>query len=237
MGKKFWQRGPVSKMLTKPKRALGRTLRAVGGVGSAHDRLKEALPQYFADLEKGLEAVDQDFPIREGQSRIDWLAMSSSGELTFIWVKRFCNAETISKLLPDYDWIQKNQALWPHLFPKLLAAQSMRLKVWVFALEIDPEVKFLLNYLTGLRFSLFHCAKGSEGSWRFKTWEELQKSISRPSPLPSAPRVLPAVVRSPKPLLTQEEIQDFIKISIPSEGIRHEEEVTDPYFELARPRG
>lgn len=236
MSRKFWQRGPVSKMLTKPKRALGRTLRAVGGRGSGLERLKASLPAHLAGLERGLEVVDSDFPIREGQSRIDWLALSPTGELVFIWAKRLCNADTISKLLPDYDWIQKNQALWPHLFPRVLEAKAMRMKVWVFALEIDPEVRFLLSYLNGVRVSLFHCRTTAGEGWRFTPWEEFQKSLDKPASLPSAPRLLQASPGHSGPLLTHEEIQDFIHLSPSVETIRQEDEVTDPFFEMARPK-
>lgn len=250
MTKKFWQRGPVSRMLKQPKRALKKTFQAVRGRRTDLESLREDLFGDLNRLEKGLEAVDRDFPIREGQSRIDWLALGPSGELVFIWVKRQCNAEVISKLLPDYDWIQKNQALWPHLYPQLLENRSLLIKVWVFALEIDSDVRFLLSYLNGVRVSLFHCRPETSGAWRFTPWEEFQKTLAKPSspPLPSSPSLLPVAATParreepapPKPeeapaLLSREEIQDLIALS-PVEEFVQDDEVTDPFYSLGIPQ-
>ncbi|MCE9624109.1 MAG: hypothetical protein K8R69_01450 [Deltaproteobacteria bacterium] len=234
MNKKFWQRGPVSKILKKPQLALKQTFQAVKGRRPELGSLFEALPGGLASLESGFEVLDGDFPIREGHSRIDLVAINPARELTFIWVKRHCNAETISKLLPDYDWIQKNQALWSHLFPQVLESRSMQMRMWIFALEIDAEVKFLLNYLQGVRMSLFQCGQSGKGAeWNFCSWEEAQKSLGKAAVLPSSPTVLKGVPEKEKPaLLSHEEIQDLIGLA-PADPYRQEDEITDPFFDLA----
>ena len=234
MSKKFWQRGPVSKILKKPQQALKQTFQAVRGRRPEFGSLFEDLPRGLASLEGGFELLDGDFPIREGQSRIDFLAINPARELTFLWVKRICNAETISKLLPDYDWIQKNQALWAHLFPQVLESRSMQMRMWIFALEIDSEVKFLLNYLQGVRMRLFHCQKlGKAAEWSFTAWEEMQKTLVKAPVLPSSPTVLRVVPEKEKPaLLSHEEIQDLIGLA-PTEDFRQEDEITDPFSDLA----
>jgi len=234
MSKKFWQRGPVSKILKKPQKALKQTFQAVRGRRPEFGSLFEALPKGLASLENGFEVLDGDFPIREGHSRIDLLAINPARELTFIWVKRLCNAETISKLLPDYDWIQKNQSLWSHLFPQVLESRSMQMRMWIFALEIDAEVKFLLNYLQGVRMRLFHCRqRGKSAEWTFASWEESQKSSGKAMVLPSSPTVLKVVPEKEKPaLLSHEEIQDLIGLA-PVDPYRQEDEITDPFSDLA----
>ena len=239
MVKKSW--------LNKQKKALKKTFQVVRGRKGELESLAQELPKRLDKLERGLEAVDHDFPIREGHASIDILALHPSGEMVFIWVKRLCNAETISKLLPDYDWIQKNQALWPHLFPQVLENRSLLMKVWIFALEIDPEVQFLLSYLHGIRVQLFHCRGEAAQGWSFTPWETLQKSLVKAPALPSSPTLLqvvppaeppkiPVPQKQPTPaLLTPEEIQDLIGLS-PVEEFRQEDEITDPFYELRRPK-
>lgn len=247
MSKKFWQREPVSKMLKRPKKALKKTFQVVRGRRDELEALREAVPACLPKLERGLEAVDRDFPIREGQGSVDWVALHPSGELVFLWVKRRCDAETVSKLLPDYDWIQRNRALWPHLFPQVLENRSLLMKVWILALEIDPDVRYLLSYLNGVRVSLFHGRAEAAGGWRFTAWEEFQKTLAKPSILPSSPVPFPVAVPEPrseepaavKPeapaLLSREEIQDLISLS-PVEDFRQEDEITDPFYELGLPK-
>lgn len=242
MSKKFWQRDPVSKMLKKPRQALRKTLHAVRGRGGELELLSRDLPESLVAMERGTQVLNRGFPIREGQSTIDLLVLSPSGELTFVWVKGLCKGETLSKLLPDYDWIQKNRALWPHLFPQVLSGRSLPMRVWIFALEIDPEVQYLLNYLQGIRIQLFQAAIHPEkGTWKFKPWSELPKVQGRAPELPSSPSLLsvvpePATVSAspPKaePLLSREEINDLIALPGEEKPWSQEDEVTDPFYEL-----
>ncbi|MFO1463729.1 MAG: hypothetical protein U1F66_08115 [bacterium] len=242
MARKFWQDPAVSKMLKKPKQALRKTFRAVRGLKNELEALRQELPQALASIERGIQVLDQGFPIREGNSSIDWIALNPAGELTFVWAKAECRAETVSKLLPDYDWIQKNRALWTHLFPRLLASQSLQMRVWIFALEIDPEVRYLLHYLQGIRIRLFLSGfQKDQGTWSFRPWEELKKVLERGPPLPSSPSLLPvppAQLEAPPPaeraapLLSQEELNDLLGVPPGAEAWRQEEEITDPFYEL-----
>ena len=237
--KKFWQRGGVSKMLEKPGKAFQKTFRVVRGRKSEFEALARALPEHFGQLERGMEVLDGDFPIREGESRIDYLLCNPSGELTFVWLQRRCNAESLSKLLPDYHWIQKNCALWPHLFPKVLASQQAQMRVWVFALEVDSDLQFLLAYLQGVRIQVFRAQCEGE-SWRFQPWKVGQEAPAFPV-LPSSPSLLnlseapkpqAPPVRSAPPLLTQEEIQDLLGGVQAGSEQWQEDEDTDPHYEL-----
>jgi len=242
MSKKFWQGGPVSKMLKKPRQALRKTLHAVRGRGAELELLARDLPASLAAMEPGTLVLNRGFPIREGNSSIDFLVLHPTGELTFVWVKGLCKAETLSKLLPDYDWIQKNRALWPHLFPQVLSSRSLQMRVWIFALEIDPEVQYLLNYLQGIRIQLFQAGILPErGTWSFRPWEELSKVQGRAPELPSSPSLLsvvpePAAVSAPapkeEPLLSREELNDLIALPEGERSWNQEDEVTDPFYEL-----
>ena len=232
MNKPFWKQG---------RAALKKTIRAVRGFKPEADAFHKNFAASLTAWDPGLEVLDWNFPIREGHSRIDLVALNSARELVFIWIQKRSDSPAIAKLLPDYDWIQKNRALWSHLFPQVLEAQSLRMMLWVFASEIDPEVKFLLRYLEGIRFRLFQARREkSRGPWRLTPWSELQKNLTKAPVLPSSPEVLskfPAepspshILESSGPLLTAEEINDLIRIQPLAETV-NSEETTDPYYEL-----
>lgn len=241
--KKFWQRGSVSKMLEKPGKAFKKTFRVVRGRKHDFEALANVLPESFAKLEPGAEILDQGFPIREGESRIDYLLGNPAGELTFVWLQRQCNSESLSRLLPDYHWIQKNCAIWTHLFPQALKSRQLQMKVWVFALEIDADLQYLLTYLQGVRIQVFHARSEGE-TWRFRPWKIGQSAGAAPI-LPSSPSLIglaeapkpPASVLPPVrpagPLLTPEEIQDFLgEVQAPPERKWSEDEDTDPHYSL-----
>ena len=230
--KKFWQRGPVSKMLGKPGKAFTKTFRVVRGRKSEFEALAHALPSNFSVVERGIELLDQGFPIREGESRIDYLLCSASGELTFVWLQRRCNSESLSKVLPDYHWIQKNCALWPHLFPQVLASQQLQMRVWMFALEVDADLQFLLTYLQGVRIQVFRAQAEGE-AWRFHPWKSEAQVPVVPT-LPSSPSLL-SLAEPPKakvaappsvPLLNAEEIQDLLQGVKAGEENWNEDEAT-----------
>lgn len=241
--KKFWQRGSVSKMLEKPGKALQKTFRVVKGRKSEFEALGRVLPEYFSKIDRSIEVLDRDFPIREGESRIDYILGNGAGEWTFVWLQRRCHAESLSKLLPDYHWIQKNCALWPHLFPKVMAGPKPQMKVWVFALEIDADLQFLLTYLQGVSIQVFRAQCEGE-AWRFQAWKLGQEPPPAPT-LPSSPSLL-ALAETPKPpvktppapspvraapLLTPEEIQDLVGgIQSPPEPWSEDED-TDPHYQ------
>lgn len=243
--KKFWQRGSVSKMLEKPGKALKKTFRVVKGRKSEFEALSRVLPEYFSKIDRSIEVLDRNFPIREGESRIDYILGNSAGELTFVWLQRRCHAESLSKLLPDYHWIQKNCALWTHLFPKVLAGSQPQMKVWVFALEVDDDLQFLLTYLQGVRIQVFRAQCEGE-AWRFQAWKLGQEAPSAPK-LPSSPSLLslaeppkpqakapppPTVRHAGAPLLTPEEIQDLLGgVDAPPEKWPEDED-TDPHYQL-----
>ncbi|HKX11740.1 MAG TPA: hypothetical protein VJP40_01215 [bacterium] len=243
--KKFWQRGSVSKMLEKPGKAFKKTFRVVRGRKDDFEALAKILPDYFAKLDRGAVILDQGFPIREGESRIDYLVCNLAGELTFVWLQRRCNSESLSKLLPDYHWIQKNCSIWTHLFPQALKSQQLQMKVWIFALEIDADLQYLLTYLQGVRIEVFRALSEGE-SWRFQAWKVGQKLPAAPvlpsspsllslaeAPKPPAPKPAPVVVRPAAPLLTQEEINDLLGgVQAPAEKIWKEDEDTDPHYQL-----
>jgi len=249
MAKKFWKRGSVSRLLRQRQEALKRRFSMVRSRRPDVEALLRGLPELLKLWEGGVEVLDAGFPIREGQGQVDYLASNREGELIFIWAKRLCNSELLSKFLPDYDWIQKNQALWAHLFPLLLERRQLRMKVWLFALEIDPEVKYLLSYLHGIHLQLFLASpdsKSGAAAWQLIPWERCQQERSPASApvLPSSPPVLsilpspPAVVREessslPRPLISQEELNDLIGITPETESWQ-EDEVTDPYYDPAQ---
>jgi hypothetical protein len=232
--KKFWQRGPVSKILEKPGKAFQKTFRVVRGRKSEFETLIKVLPGHFAKLERDIQVLDRGFPIREGESKIDYLLCNPAGELTFVWLQRRCNAESLSKLLPDYHWIQKNCSIWTHLFPQALNSQQLQMRVWVFALEIDADLQFLLTYLQGVRIQVFRAQSEGE-SWRFQPWKLGQEMPAAPiwpsSPslltLAEAPKPLTPARPATAPLLTQEEINDLLgELKAPANDKWSEDETT-----------
>lgn len=242
MGKPFWKQGGVAKMLKAPRQTLKKTLRAVRDLKPESDTFSRDFADNLIRWEKGLEVLDWGFPIREGHSHIDMLALSPARELVFIWVRERCDAAALTKLLPDYDWIQKNSSLWPHLFPQLLENRSLQMMLWIFAREIDPEVRFMLRYLEGIRIRLHLAKPGKErGTWSFSPWSEAQKPPSKGPVLPSAPPVLggapparPKPAAASGPLLSQEEINDLIHLK-PVPEAPAKDETTDPHYELPKP--
>ena len=228
--KKFWQRGSVSKMLEKPGKAFKNTFRVVRGRKGDFEALAKVLPASFAKLERGAEVLDQGFPIREGESRIDYLLGNPAGELTFVWLQRQCNSESLSRLLPDYHWIQKNCGIWTHLFPQALKSQQLQMRVWIFALEIDADLQYLLAYLQGVRIQVFHARREGE-AWRFRPWKMGKNASLAETPKP-APMSVPAPVRPAAPFLTREEINDLLgEVQAPAERRWQEDEDTDPHYQ------
>jgi len=235
MIKKFWQGGAGSKILQKPKQAIRKTLRAVQGESAKQGAWLKNFPQYLSALEPGLRLLDQNFPIREGHSRIDYVAVNPQNQITFLWAKPQCHNDTLCRLLPDFDWIQKNEALWMHLFPQFAKNRYLMTRMWIVAREIDPQVKFLLDRLHDIRIGLFQSRKGPEkNAWTFSSWQETAESARAPVPpsqeIPKSnerPKIDPSTA-----LLSREEINDFIHlVPTPESEMPSETEVTDPFYE------
>lgn len=249
MSKRFWRRPPVSKLLKSPKDALKRGFFGGTGRGLEAESLLERLPDLLAGMNRGIEILDGGFPIREGASRVDYLARDRDGELIFLWLKPALNGESISKVLPDYDWVQKNQALWPHLFPELLQHRSLRLQVWLVSFQIDPDIHCFLSYLSGIQLKLFHARRGRSGeglSWHVSPWNERVARTSAAIELPSSPSVLSLLPSPAAPapgpsedsahaLLSKEELKDLLGVAPGAESWQPDE-VTDPYYLLNRER-
>lgn len=239
MSKKFWKRGPVARLLQNKPSLLKKPIINAVGRASELEALSAELPAPMLSWEGGVRVLDRRFPIREGHSQVDYLVANGEGELIFIWVRRVASSEALSKLLPDYDWAQKNQALWPHLFPELLQRRSFQMKVWILALEIEPEVKCFLSYLSGIRLKIFKCRQEAKGDgWSVTPWERWQEEQGKVPglSLPGSPSPIDVLPASPKPshasslLLTQEEVNDLIGM-VPGDERWHEDETTDPHYD------
>lgn len=189
----------------------------------------QLLQEFAASLcerEKGLEILDRNFPIREGHSRVDLIAGDAARNFIFIWKLNSCGSGAISKLLADYDWIQKNLELWLHLFPQSAAA-SPQMIPWIFAKQIDPEVRYFLKYLEGTQLQLYQFAqRDSDRSWSVSPWPE-----NKPAVRTNRRERAAGLPESSGQLLTREEIDDLIRIS-PSAESHSTEETTESHYDL-----
>ena len=217
------------------------------------DRL---LAKQLMSLDSGVKLLDAHFPVAEGQKYIDLLASNNLGELIFIWKLERLDAQGVLKLIAQYDWTQKNQQLWEHLFPQAKKTFTLKYKVWCFAGEIDSTTRSVLPYLNGINIHIFqyHFVQGAHepilvvSPWEFKKashpplTQSLHETPQTPSPssLPHPARAVTS--KAPKlqvvePLpthaqLTQEELQDLMgqATDVP---YYEEDEITEPYYLLS----
>ncbi|GEM_PF-3182768 len=220
------------------------------------DSFYQTLFQHLIVLDSGLELLDAQVPILEGASKIDLLACNPLGELILVWVFDRLSSENVSQLLPSYDWVKKNVSLWEHFYPQIRKTKKIRLKVWFFSRDINPEIKLILPYLKEIQLQLFHYRfmKKNGGSFMVvRPWGLLKNTpgpssspVPRPAPLnfnkkpPLHPKPgsLPLSSPPPPPLLpslTQEEVQDLMQ-DLSGTDINFEDEITDPFFVLSEAR-
>jgi len=214
------------------------------------DRL---LAKQLMSLDSGIKLLDAHFPVSEGQKYIDLLASNSLGELIFIWKLEKLDSQGVLKLIAQYDWTQKNQQLWEHLFPQAKKSFTLRYKVWCFAGEIDPTTRSVLPYLNGINIHIFqyHFVQGTHepilvvSPWDFKkaSYPPLTQSLPEPKAPAPIPSTVRAVTTKPPKLqvveslpthaqLTQEEIQDLMGQTLEA-PYYEEDEITEPFYLLS----
>jgi len=229
----------------RPRQALKETLKAILRKKNRMPKMLLAMPKGLALLEAGLRILDQDFPIREGHSRIDFLAANPDQSLTFVWARERCHPELLAQMLPDFDWIRKNRALWAHLYPELARNRAWRMRMWIFACEIDPQVKFLLERMKDIEVEIFLARPKSKGpAWEFFPWDEAPIAAKSEAPTPPAESGFPShppapppssAKKSPSALINPEELKDLLTLVPPPAPLQEsEDEVTDPFYELRR---
>ena len=201
------------------------------------------------------QLLDGRLPIQEGRGRVDFVAGNRKGELVFVWVFEKIDIEGLCRLIPSYDWIKKNRGLFQHLFSVNAPEKSMKLKVWVFAREIEGEAESMLPYLKDISLKLFKIGEeGSVPSSHHATAPEPEdptgaKNFSRnalaylkaqsPGLTPlSKPEEKPLKART-LPVITPEEAKDLTRAEIAfseSPASFEEDEITDPLINLSELR-
>jgi hypothetical protein len=185
------------------------------------------LAKHLRVLDSGVELLDYQFPIQEGDSQIDFIACNNMGELIFVWSHEVLKADRFFRLIAQYDWARKNIALWQHLFPQVKKDQWLRLKVWLFCRKVAPEVPSVLSYLKEIRLHIFEARsmkKGDDLTLEIQPWsgprEKAELHFSKPPELPS---------------ITQEEVKDLMADDPASENgvFGDEDEITDPFIHLS----
>ncbi len=192
------------------------------------DSFYQELPSLLEKIRASSEELDQNFPIREGQSNVDRILLSEGKELTFVWVKRECSLDFISQMILDYDWIQRNRPLFHHLFGSQFDVSLWKIHLVLFSLEIRPEVKSFLSYLNPIPLDLYQCASTPQGfkiEWMLQDMEEVEvKALEKPT-IPVSHSFEPIPVN-------QEEIQDLLSYQ-PGTEFWSADEVTEPFLDLA----
>jgi len=190
--------------------------------------MDNSLQEFAASLcerEKGFEVLDRNFPIREGKSRVDLIGSDAARNFVFVWKLNSCGSGAISKLLADYDWIQKNAELWMHLFPHVAGGEATMVP-WLFAKEFDPEVRYFLKYLEATRLQLFRFSQDGSRSWSLSPWPEAKPQVrsNRREREAGSPQ-------ASGQLLTREEIDDLIRIA-PQADAPASDEITESHYDL-----
>jgi len=235
MNKSFRGLGKIIRILQPPKSegagSSSKNSRADGGVGF------QALAERLSTLEPGLQILDSGFPIREGSSRVDFLASNPSREFILIWVMERLAEEHLVRLLPEYDWVKRNSSMWQHLFPSLQANKGLKIQVWWLAREIDPGVNSMLSYVKDISLKIFRYHWAKKGDVRVGAWRNgLDEKVSRARE--SIPREEKKTSNSGQPLLTAptalnaEEIKELLA-EVPQDRVNYEDEITDPYCPLS----
>jgi hypothetical protein len=195
--------------------------------------LRRLLPSRFKLLDPAIEVLDRGFPIREGSSEVDFIASSRDREWIFIWAKTKLIAEDIVALLADYDWIEKNSALWTHLFPLAPRRSPCGFKFWFFCLAIDPQVQTALSYLRRLQIQIFQSnpiSKGSELDLEIRPWPAAASTFHPLKVLSSPSREEALQCTGPRLHLSPEEVKDLIEAPLEFE-LEPEDEITEPFFD------
>lgn len=201
----------------------------------------QRLEKYLLPLDSGFQTLSHNFPILEGNAKIDILACNNLGDLIFIWTFEKLKPENLSQLIMKYDWARKNHDLWDYLFPQVKKKKTIQFKTWLICSDVDTRVRSILRYMSGMKVKIYQYSslyKEDHSVMVLKRWDHKQTASSLPTveiPVLEKPKVsspkksdLPSLWKPDMiPPLTSEEMNDLIT---PPEDIEmsEEDEVTDP---------
>ena len=190
------------------------------GSEPSREEVLRAVAKQISLLERGVEIIDQGLPVPEG-GEIDLMAVDGSGRMLLITIGLELDAQVLSKLFMQADWIAKNAKTLNHFYEGQVGKSQARLMCLVSG--VLPEATSLLKRLdeeARPEIFTYDCLDLAGERWLIlRPFVFLRNKIVKRSSAAHNARSLTSII-------TPEEIDDFFAGDAISEIEAEEEEVT-----------
>lgn len=189
------------------------------------DEVALSIQEQIDAIEPGVQVIGSGLPTPR-MGRVDLVGEDVAGRLVAISVCRMLDARELCDCLLRIDWMRENALMLEHLYGRPMP--SGKIRSWIMAEAVQPELSALLNRMNGERPELFRCEGMELGDERFVVVRRVLEPQPEKSAAPALAAVPPAPETAGRPVqlhsvLSRQEIDEFF--ASPGE-IGEAEEVT-----------